>query len=157
LTAATEHFTAILAEYLLTNEAALAGTEPRLRDLWLWHASEESEHRSTAFDLYKALGGDEKWRRRLFRMVTLHFTLDLARQTLNNLWHDGSLWRPGTWASAWRTLLGRDGVVRRTFGPWRRYFAPDFHPAQGNAEPGNRWLAAHGDIAVPLRGATPSG
>ncbi|MBL8331139.1 MAG: metal-dependent hydrolase [Rubrivivax sp.] len=151
LTAATEHFTAVLAEYLLENDAPLAGCEPRLRELWLWHSSEESEHRSTAFDLYRALGGNERWRKRLFWIVTWHFSTDLARQTLNNLWHDGSWWRLSTWASAWRHTLGRDGFVRRTFGSWRAYLRADFHPSQGRTEPGRRWLADHPQVAVPLR------
>jgi uncharacterized protein len=151
LTAATEHFTAILAEFVLEHEAPLAGCEPRLRDLWQWHASEESEHRSTAFDLYRALGGSDRWRKRLFWMVTAYFSLDLARQTLNNLWHDGTWWHPSTWASAWRNTFGCDGFVRHTFGSWRAYFAADFHPSQGRAEAGQRWLVEHADIAVPLR------
>ena len=44
VTAATEHFTAIMAEDPLTRPESLAGTEPRLMTMWLWHASEESEH-----------------------------------------------------------------------------------------------------------------
>lgn len=151
-TAATEHFTAILAEYLLTQGQPLAGAEPRLRDLWLWHSSEESEHRSTAFDLYRALGGNERWRRRLFWIVSMHFATDLLRQTANNLWHDGSWWWPSTWRSAWRTLFGRDGLVRCCFGAWRAYLRADFHPSQGDGEPGRRWLAAHLNLAVPHRG-----
>jgi predicted metal-dependent hydrolase len=150
LTAATEHFTAIMSEYVLEREAALAGCEPRLRDLWRWHASEESEHRSTAFDLYRALGGNEAWRRRLFLLVTFHFSADLARQTLHNLWRDGTWWRPSTWASFWRNTFGRDGLVRCTFSGWRAYLRPGFHPSQGRADAGRQWLAAHADIAVPL-------
>jgi len=151
-TAATEHFTAILAEYLLTHAYPLAGTETRLRDLWLWHASEESEHRCTAFDLYQALGGNERWRRRLFWLVSMHFVTDLMRQTAHNLWRDGTWWRPSTWLSGWRTMFGREGFVRCTFSVWKDYLRPDFHPSQGDGEPGLQWLAAHGDIAVPLRG-----
>jgi predicted metal-dependent hydrolase len=150
-TAATEHFTAILAEFMLTRPQALAGAEPRLRDLWLWHASEESEHRSTAFDLYRALGGNERWRRRLFIAVTLYFVSDLTRQTLHNLWRDGHWWRLSTWSGAWRLLFGRDGVVRHTRGPWRRYLAADFHPSEGDAAPGTRWLADHADLATPVQ------
>ena len=150
VTAATEHFTAILAEYLLTHPQALAGAEPRLRDLWLWHASEESEHRCTAFDLYRALGGNEAWRRRLYWVVSLRFATDLARQTLHNLWRDGHWWRPATWAGAWRLLLGRDGVLRHTWRPWRRYVAADFHPAQGDGAPARRWLAEHAELAPPV-------
>ncbi len=144
VTAATEHFTAILAEYLLTTPQVLQGAEPRLATLWLWHASEESEHRSTAFDLYRALGGDERWRLRLFRMVTLYFLSDVLRQTVHNLWRDGSLWRVGTWTSGWRFLLGRGGLLRALAGPWRRYKAADFHPAQQDAAPALQWLRDNG-------------
>lgn len=149
-TAAAEHFTAILAEYLLTHPQVLAGAEPRLRDLWLWHASEESEHRSTAFDLYRALGGNDSWRRRIYLIVSWNFAVDLARQVLSNLWRDGHWWRPATWAGAGRLLLGRDGLVRRAWRPWMRYFAADFHPSQGDGAPARAWLADHAAFAPPV-------
>ena len=147
VTAATEHFTAIFAEWLLTRKEPLAGAEPRLHDLWLWHSAEESEHRNSAFDLYRALGGSERWRRRVFFVVTLHFTTDLARQTINNLHRDGTLWRWRTWVSAARFLFGRGGLVRTIAPRWRLYLRQDFHPSQGDGVPGQHWLAAHGDIA----------
>ncbi|MBP6251889.1 MAG: metal-dependent hydrolase [Rubrivivax sp.] len=158
VTAATEHFTALFAEWLLTEPAVLADAEPRLRDLWLWHASEESEHRSTAFDLYRALGGNEVWRRRLYLTISLHFFSDLARQTLHNLWRDGHWWRPATWAGAWRLTFGRHGLVRHAWRPWRRYLTADFHPSEGDGAPAAAWLAAHGDLAPPVqRGHAPPG
>jgi hypothetical protein len=143
VTAATEHFTAILAEYLLGQPAALAGTEPRLATLWQWHASEEAEHRSTAFDLYRALGGNELWRLRLFRLVTWHFCTDVLRQTLHNLWRDGSWKRRSTWAGGWRFLFGRTGLLPLLRAPWRDYLRPDFHPAQRENVAALRWLAEH--------------
>jgi len=151
VTAATEHWTAILAQYLLTQPALLAGAEPRLAQLWQWHASEELEHRATAFDLYLALGGSHEWRVRLFKIVSWHFVIDLMRQTCNNLWHDGSWWRASTWASGWHVLFGRDGLVRLGWSPWKRYLAADFDPAQTDGEVGARWLAAHAALAPPVR------
>jgi predicted metal-dependent hydrolase len=53
-TAATEHFTDIFADWLLSHSEIFEGTEPRLRTMWQWHAAEEAEHRCTAFDVYKA-------------------------------------------------------------------------------------------------------
>jgi predicted metal-dependent hydrolase len=151
VTAATEHLTALLAEHLLTHPHMLEGAEPRLRDLWLWHSSEESEHRCTAFDLYRALGGNDKWRRRFFRLVTWHFATDLMRQTLHNLWRDGALWQLATWRSAWVTLFGRrDGLVRLQWRPWRRYLDTDFHPSQGDGTRAQRWLAEHASLAPPV-------
>jgi predicted metal-dependent hydrolase len=142
-TAAYEHFTAILAEHLLARPQQFGDTEPRLLTLWLWHAAEESEHRSTAFDLYRALGGNERWRLRWFRIVTVYFVVDAMRQTVNNLWRDATLWRPATWASGWRFFFGPGGLVRECFGPWRAYFRADFHPSQSASERGERWLAEH--------------
>jgi predicted metal-dependent hydrolase len=157
VTAATEHLTAVFAEWLLTHPQALAGAEPRLRDLWLWHSAEETEHRSTAFDLYRAHGGSELWRRRLFRIVLTHFVFDLARQTLNQLHRSGTLWRVSTWRSAWRTLLGPGGLLRWSLRPWLRYLRDDFHPAQADAAPAEAWLAANAALAPPVRHAPPAG
>ena len=61
-TAATEHFTAIFADWMLRHPEALEGAEPRLQTMWLWHSAEESEHRSTAFDIYQAVSGDHACR-----------------------------------------------------------------------------------------------
>jgi len=154
ITAATEHFTAILAENMLAHAHELDSSEPRLQNLWLWHASEETEHRSTAFDLYRALGGSELWRLRFFRIVTFHFCTDVLRQTIHNLWRDGTFWRRDTWGSGWRFLFGRDGMVPALRGPWKRYLKPDFHPSQQDAEPALGWLRAHADVAVPVNAPT---
>lgn len=143
VTAATEHITAIFAEWMMRHPEALAGTESRLVTLWMWHAAEESEHRSTAFDLYRAVGGDERWRRRLMFVATWHFAVDISRQTLRNLWHDGSWWRAGTWASAWRLLFTRDGMVRGNARRWCDYLRPTFHPSQGEVDASARWLDQH--------------
>ena len=142
-TAANEHFTAILADWLLRHDEWLADMEPRLATMWLWHASEELEHRGTAFDLYLALGGNSRWRIRWMRIVTLYFLADLALQTWRNLKTDGLQWRWSTWRSAASFLFGRAGLVRRTFRAWRAYFRPDFHPAQSDGSAGSGWLARH--------------
>jgi predicted metal-dependent hydrolase len=124
--------------------------------MWLWHAAEESEHRSVAFDLHRALGGDETWRRRWMRIVTVHFLTDLARQTLRNLRHDGELLRWRTWTSGARFLFGRHGALRLTFAPWRAYFRRDFHPSGQGGERGVAWLATHTDAYRPVSSAAPA-
>jgi hypothetical protein len=147
-TAATEHITAIFAEWMLAHPECLDGAEPRLRTLWAWHAAEEAEHRSVAFDLYAALGGNERWRHRFMRIVTLHFLADVFRQTLRNLRHDGELLHWRTWRSGWRLLFARGGLLRSVYGPWRRYFAPGFHPSQQGMPQAERWLRENGDAYV---------
>jgi predicted metal-dependent hydrolase len=143
VTAANEHFTAVLAEWLLGHPQLLQGSEERLQTLWLWHSAEESEHKNTAFDIYQALGGNHRWRILWFRRATAMFVLDLTRQTLHNLHRDGALWRPGTWASAWRTLFGTSGLVRHTWRPWKAYLRSDFHPHQQGSNLASEWLQAN--------------
>lgn len=139
-TAATEHFTAIFADWLLRHPEALEGAEPRLQTLWMWHSAEESEHRNTAFDMYQALGGSHAWRIKVFKYITATFLYDVARQTLRNMWHDGSLFHWRSWRSAGHMLFGRDGLIRGNYGLWKAYFAPDFHPSQQPAALSQHWL-----------------
>ena len=85
VTAAYEHFTAIMADWMLAERDLMAGSEERLQTLWQWHAAEECEHKSIAFDVYRAMGGNLAWRRRWFLRVSLLFAIDATRQTLSNL------------------------------------------------------------------------
>ena len=150
ITAATEHFTAMFADWLLSHPEVLDGAEPRLRTLWLWHSAEESEHKNTAFDIYRAAGGSESWRKRWFVRTTLMFSGDLLRQTVSNLRREGQLWKLATWKSAARILLGRDGLLGANLRHWRAYFAPDFHPSQQDSAQSVRWLNEHRDLYVPV-------
>ncbi|MCP5267121.1 MAG: metal-dependent hydrolase [Burkholderiaceae bacterium] len=153
-TAAYEHFTAILADWLHANPRALDGAPDPLATLWLWHAAEESEHKIVAFEVYRALGGDETWRLRWFRIATFNFLLDVTRQTLNNLWHDRALLRPSTWIGGARFLFGRRGMIRACYRPWRAYLASGFHPDQlGDDARIRQWLSDHAS-AYQVVGAT---
>ena len=144
-TAATEHLTAIFADWMLAHPEALAGSEDRLKTLWLWHSAEESEHCSTAFDVYQAIGGNHEWRLRLFRYITLTFFADVTRQTIRNLWHDGALFRWSTWRSAGQFLFGQDGIISSNRAQWRAYLREDFHPRQQDTTRSQQWLRDNRD------------
>lgn len=139
-TAAVEHFTAMLSNWMFRHPEVLAGAEPRLQTLWLWHAAEEAEHRCTAFDMLRALDTSELVRTRVYRVVTFHFLVDVALQTARNLWHDGQLFRRNTWRSAWSTLFGPDGMINGNRRAWRDYLAVSFHPSQHEAKRAIAWL-----------------
>jgi predicted metal-dependent hydrolase len=149
-TAATEHLTAIFADWMLSHPAALQGTEHRLQTLWLWHSAEESEHRSTAFDIYKALKGSEEWRIKIFRYITITFLSDVTRQTIRNLWHDGSLFYWSTWRSAYQLLLTKDGMFRGNYSLWRRYMEPEFHPREQDDSLSVQWLQSNTSQYTPV-------
>jgi len=152
ITAANEHFTAILADWMLHNADLLETDDERLRTLWLWHSAEESEHKCTAFDIYQALGGSEEWRLKWFKRITWIFLGDTLRQTVSNLRHDGTLWKWSTWKSAAAYLFGKRGLIRQTYKPWREYLRSDFHPAQQDSGASQRWLAENSGRFVPVGG-----
>lgn len=144
-TAATEHFTALFADWMLKHPEALEGSEDRLKTMWLWHCAEESEHRNTAFDVYTAMGGSHEWRVRIFKYVTFTFLSDVLRQTVRNLWHDGSLFHWRTWKSGATLLFAKDGLIRGNYALWKDYLRQDFHPSQHDASSSQQWLQDHSD------------
>ena len=153
-TAATEHFTALFADWILRHPEVLEGTEPRLKTLWQWHSAEESEHRSTAFNIYLAAGGNQLWRTRVFKVVTVNFLTDVMRQTIRNLWHDGSLFKLDTWRSGAKLLFARDGLIRGNVDAWKDYLAPDFHPDQHDDTRSRQWLEVNAAQFMEISRAT---
>ena len=144
VTAAYEHFTAVLATGLLTHPSWLEGASDELALLWRWHAVEESEHKTVAFDLYRAMGGGELRRILWFVYIALQFLVESTAQTWINLWRAGRFWRPSTWFQGLRYLFGARGVWWASLLPLLRYLRPGFHPAQlENADEMARWLASH--------------
>jgi predicted metal-dependent hydrolase len=92
VTVALEHFTAILAEDGLSS-GELEAAHPVMRQLLEWHAVEELEHKSVAFDVLKAVNPS----------YALRIT-GLALATLGL----GAFWIKAT-----RALLAEDGLTLR--------------------------------------------
>ena len=128
-TAGLEHFTATLAEMLLTNEEArrLFGDEA-LKNLFLWHALEESEHKAVAFDVYKAVGGSE--RTRVWTMTSLRygFVIGMTFSVIISLLGDRDTYRRGKLRRSWSTFRHSPLVSREIWDQLRDYNRPDFHP-----------------------------
>lgn len=56
--AGIEHFTAVLAEYMMKHEKNFYySDDAKSRALWMWHMLEESEHKDIAYDVYQLLNG----------------------------------------------------------------------------------------------------
>ncbi|WP_107656897.1 metal-dependent hydrolase [Nocardia suismassiliense] len=95
ITAALEHFTAVFAETLLGDERAqalLGSTE--VRSMLLWHAIEESEHRSVAIDVYRAAGGTERRRIWAMRGISIRFATAIVVNTTLSLLGDRAAYNP---------------------------------------------------------------
>src|SRR5690554_7843610 len=71
ITCALEHFTAILAHQVLTNPELIKGMHPGFKEMWRWHAVEETEHKAVAFDVYQQASGSRSEERREGKSVDL--------------------------------------------------------------------------------------
>jgi predicted metal-dependent hydrolase len=129
-TVAVEHLTAVLAEKALGADNLFAKACPAMAKLWKWHAVEEMEHKSVAFDVYRAIGGTEKMRRAAMRRSTFFLTWDILHGVRHILRRDGKLWSLKVWASGLVFLFGKEGVLRDTWRPYKDFFREDFHPWQ---------------------------
>lgn len=129
-TTASEHLTAILANEMLTNSSNMAGADPRIASLWLWHGIEETEHKAVAFDVHVAVGGTIRERRHALILNTFFFLKDTLRNLCIMLQKDGHLWSIRVWASGFKFLFVSPGILRRVRKPWLRFMRKDFHPWQ---------------------------
>jgi uncharacterized protein len=128
-TAALEHFTATLAELLLSDgEVRELLGNPQVRDLFLWHALEEAEHKAVAFDVYKAVGGSERMRVWTMNAICVGFVVGMTVQVLVSLALDRATYRPGTLRRSWRRFRRSLVMRREVWDQLRDYNRPDFHP-----------------------------
>jgi len=131
-TVALEHFTAMIAGYMLRHPYLVNHLSPNMRQLWLWHAIEEIEHKSVAFDVYRTVFDNLPQRRRSMRTITLGFLLGNATVTGHLLWQDrkASL---GSVSAVLHNLrdLGRILHLMITVLPeYLAFYRKDFHPSQ---------------------------
>jgi predicted metal-dependent hydrolase len=128
-TAAIEHFTAILANQLLSHpERWIKPMHPDMRLLWQWHAAEETEHKAVAFDVFQQVSGSYGIRIAAMVVETLGLLADVFFRTVYFLYRDGQLLRPRLWAEGWRFVWGRKGVFGSVLRDYWRYYHRDFHP-----------------------------
>lgn len=129
-TAALEHITAILANRLLKDPALLESMDPAVRDLWMWHAIEEIEHKAVAYDLYQDVCGDYRLRVRILLAASLALASYTSKYTWAFLKQDNLHRNPLVLArGAWR-LFGFNGLLTRTVPDFLQFLRPGFHPWQ---------------------------
>jgi len=156
ITCALEHYTAMLADYVLRHPHWLEQAEPEMRTLWSWHAAEETEHKAVAFDVYRAAGGGYAKRVWWYLYASVIFWIDTFGQTAHNLRRDGKLFAPATWASAATSWFGRLGLAWALAKPALQYLSPRFHPWQHDNRGLLRvWLDSN-DEAYRVITSTPS-
>lgn len=132
MTAALEHFTAMMADLFFAEKEMLAGADPHVRAMFAWHAIEEMEHKAVAFDVMQRIA-NVGYATRVTAMT--HATIMFSLYTVVAPWFmlgmDGysvteriQLYRKG---AGW--LLGpRKGILGRLLPMIASYYRPNFHP-----------------------------
>ncbi len=99
-----------------------------VRDLFVWHALEESEHKAVAFDVYKAIGGSERMRVLTMKFMRYGFVVGMSLQVIISLLGDRETYRRGVLRASWRRFRQSPIIQRRVWDQLRDYDRRDFHP-----------------------------
>lgn len=133
VTMCLEHLTAILAHTWLKDHSHFDGAPKDIADLWRWHAIEEVEHKSVAYDVFLHVTRDlhplKRWlfRSRVMWRVTFRFAKQRVHD-MSDLFAQDDINNARTWLRLVGYLFGDPGLLRKIFPAWLAFFKPGFHP-----------------------------
>lgn len=133
-TIALEHYTAVISDCLLdVREHFASHVTPTDYEFWIWHCIEETEHKSVAYDLLKAITSPLGFY--LIRVFSLFATTLSFNAIL--MWHirtllkvDGLQWNVRAWGRILHYQWVFPGAWRVCFPAWAAWLKPGFHPWQ---------------------------
>ena len=135
LMAGIEHFTAVLAEYMMKHESVFLNTvDEKQRAIWMWHMLEESEHKDIAYDVFQALSNRYLLRIAGFvpALITILVLISTASLLVPFYRKPSNLISWSYWRDVPRSvqlIFGlKDGVYGSTWQHIFDYLRPDFHP-----------------------------
>ena len=123
-----EHFTALLAEQLLEDKDFQGLADPEMIKIWQWHALEELEHKSVAYDVYELVGN-----RYSERVAATAASLVVLLPMLGVTWawmlaRDGKLGSIKDNAKGLNMLFGHKGFVSKILPRLPEFTQRHFHP-----------------------------
>jgi uncharacterized protein len=135
VTAAAEHYTSVLAEQILEEDAFAHQDLPEdVKDLFRWHALEECEHKAVAYDVYQRCVGNE-----VIRLATMHGLSVLlgavvVTSLLGTVLSDRSARNPVRFARSVLNLRRSPFARKRIALRLLEYNRPGFHPDDRDTE-----------------------
>ncbi|WP_198347207.1 metal-dependent hydrolase [Nocardia terrae] len=128
VTAAAEHYTATLAKRVLgTAEIQDIPGDSEVWNLLNWHAFEELEHKSVAFDVFRNAGGAEVVRIGVMAGMYVFTIPVVSLGVLASILSDPRSWRPIKVVRQ-SIRLYRGPIVKGLLKEMRPYMRPGFHP-----------------------------
>lgn len=133
--AGIEHFTAVIAEFMMKHEDHFFETnDEQQRALWMWHMLEESEHKDIAYDVYQSLSANYPLRIVGFFIaaITIMALVPFAASLIPAMRKPSTLFSPRYWVDVKRSLglllHSKEGIFGSTLSHITDYLRPDFHP-----------------------------
>ena len=125
ITVFSEHLTAVGAHTLLDDPEAPEQIHPQMLEFWRWHAAEELEHKSVAFDLFTRVGGGYATRMVSVLAAVVLLAVPMLRITRAMSLEDR---RRPTRAERRAAAAFQWVMMRRQTPLMLAYFRPGFHP-----------------------------
>ncbi|WP_340600573.1 metal-dependent hydrolase [Acinetobacter sp. HZNU-JH01] len=128
VTVGLEHYTAVLVVEMMKDVNELM-TDETIRNLWLWHSVEETEHKAVAYDMYEYLYG--KGLDAYIPRIAI-FTFSLAMITVMSTLYQVVLLKRDRQLfnlNSWRKFMHHGREKYKVFIPkFLDYYRFDFHP-----------------------------
>ncbi|MGI9579341.1 MAG: metal-dependent hydrolase [Microthrixaceae bacterium] len=127
ITVFSEHLTAVGAHSLLDSPEAEDEFDPQMLAFWRWHAAEELEHKSVAFDLLRKVGGGYITRMLGVLASALFLAVPMVKIARSMIRQDD---HRITRAERKKASDVQKRIFKRQFPYFIAYFKPSFHPWQ---------------------------
>jgi uncharacterized protein len=128
ITAAAEHMTATWAAHFLKNRDAFAQTPDEIRDLFLWHAAEEIEHKDFAFDLLAEVDDSYLTRMAGLLFIAVGVPVIIGMIAARFISQDKTMTRTDLIRDLPKLFLAKDSLGRMFVASCIQYLHPKFHP-----------------------------
>lgn len=156
ITAALEHFTAMMADLFFARKGMLAGADERVRAMLAWHAIEEMEHKAVAFDVMTKVAKVGYFRRCLAMM---HISFSFTLYTIISPWFMlkmdkisfGKRVKIYAKGLLWMAHPSK-GIFFRLTKMLLPYYKPSFHPTEIESVHNYQdWLDAYDEDQDPVK------
>lgn len=127
-TALMEHFTAFLAEQWLTDDRFQKTSDAEMLKLWYWHALEELEHKSVAYDVFDTVGGTQRERQLAVPLVAAALLPGIAFSWAWLVARDGERFNLREHRRGLRELFGEKGFISSILPKMPDFLRRNFHP-----------------------------
>lgn len=131
-TCALEHFTALLAEELILEKRNQELFHHAVKDLWLWHAVEESEHKHVAYNVFQEKYGNYLTRIAIMVIVSAILASIVLYFQYRILKDEKELPTKEEWIRSFKYFFIEEKLFTNMLPAYLSYFFIDFHPNKNN-------------------------